>query len=401
MTDSQALQAEQLAGVIAASATAAHRRRRHGPAPRRDCGARRGDRRRGQAEARVSSPPACAPRGACLRRARLRRLRSGPASTGGAGGALVSPVALRSASQSGQAPGGKPRARPSAHASRQPRRGGCHAACTKPRPVTGLASLRLESCRGGFAAPETPRPLRPGVRAPGTGGQPCPLRAPRPRRSPWRAERQGSHRTRGTLRAHGFDPVQARRRAIPARRPRPGGPSCARPLRRGWRARVQRALAPAAAGRRDPPEAVRRPVRGVTARTPVPLAMHRGRCPSCGPSRHLFPPRGQCLGPRPARAHRPAPVLTAAPQASKGGTRPPLDPPGERPSGRRQQGARLRSAACGALTAPRSVPVLRAVPAPVPAPRPVPRPARPCPATASTPLASLRAAQARPASPGV
>jgi len=191
MTDSQALQAEQLAGVIAASATAAHRRRRHGPAPRRDCGARRGDRRRGQAEARVSSPPACAPRGACLRRARLRRLRSGPASTGGAGGALVSPVALRSASQAVRLREASP-----APGRRRMRRASREEAAVTPHAQSRVLSRGLPpsawSLAGGASPP--PRPPAPCGRG---SARPAPAASHARYGHPGRAARPGAQSARG------------------------------------------------------------------------------------------------------------------------------------------------------------------------------------------------------------
>ena len=237
MTDSQARagRSGSPATSAAASSTAAHRRRRHGPAPRRACGARRGDRRHAQAEARVTSPPACAPRGACLRRARLRRLRSGPAAPRARGAVL--PVALRSASQADRLREATAAPLRSAHPSRQARRAPVTPRAHSRLRVTAVASLRLESCRGGFAAPEPPAPLRPAGRALDAGGRPCPLRAPRPRRSPWRKRAPGVapqpwHPTHAWLRDRP-GALGPRHHARGCRRP--GGPSCSRPLRRGWR----------------------------------------------------------------------------------------------------------------------------------------------------------------------
>ena len=184
----------------AASATAAHRRPHQSPARRRACGARRGDRRHAQAEARVTSPPACAPRGACLRRARLRRLRSGPAAP--ASGLACGPP-LSAAKRTAGAR--KTRAATSAQASRQPSRHARHgrhgcapaaqrapgagapgvAGSTARRNRAGLsahaapavtpvapAAWRHGSCMhrpkytgGAKRPPETPRPPAPGVRA--------------------------------------------------------------------------------------------------------------------------------------------------------------------------------------------------------------------------------------------
>ena len=264
----------------------------------------------------------------------------------------------------------------------------------------------------GGDAPRTPRPPAAGgprarrrceaMRATGTPAAPLTLA---------RKTRQGSHRTRGTLRAHGFNPAQARRRATPARRPRPGGPSCARPLRRRWRARIQRALAPAAAGRRGPPWRVQGLCGGhgshagagaARAGTPAGarLAGRPGTCsgmPASASTRVLRPIAG---GAPPPPASKGGLVPPWTPQPSAYGARQRCTPaqPGPVPHGLQPAGAgvlpaarrwhRGRCPSCGPLVRPGF------------APRPVPRPARPWPSSASTPLASLRAA-ARPAAPGV
>jgi hypothetical protein len=302
------------------------------------------------------------------------------------------PVGLRSAPQAVRLRAATAAPLRSAHPSRQARRAPVTPRAHSRLRVTPLASLRLESCRGA-SPPRPPAPLRPADRAPRHRTRPCPLRAPRPRRSPWRAERQGSHRTRGTLRAHGFNPVQARspRAIMSAGCRRPGGPSCARPRRRRWRARVQRALAPAAAGRRGPPRrrqgrcggrgshagpaaASAGPAAGVRcARRPTafpaprpgpspraPLARHGLNPAHCAARRQaaagcaggLTPSRarGSSWG-SPRRVVRPAPLFTrrpprpaprARPQASKGGAPPPLDPrPGWRPGPAQAEGRQV------------------------------------------------------------
>jgi hypothetical protein len=120
----------------------------------------------------------------------------------------------------------------------------------------------------GGKPPETPRP-------PAAGG-------PRPLAQ----ARQGSHRTRGTLRAHGFNPVQARSpRAIMSAGCR---------LRGGLQ------------GRCGGPRLARRPG---AARAGTPAW-----CPSCGPSRHRFWHPGPCLGPRaPGKRRRQPRSLRCAP----------------------------------------------------------------------------------------
>ena len=163
--------------------------------------------------------------------------------------------------------------------------------------------------------------------------------------------------------------VRARRAQVFCARHPPGGPSCARPLRRGWRrVRAWPRLRPVAA-----PPSARGPVGvGGAARTTRPAAagLHRVHGPSCGPFGRLILAARPRLGPR-------SPIAGDAPppQARKlGGTGPPLDPPTERlrraaactparpgavpsdPAARRG-----RSAACGAPMAPRSRLVLRAV----------------------------------------
>jgi len=135
----------------AASATAAHRRPHQSPARRRACGARRGDRRHAQAEARVTSPPACAPRGACLRRARLRRLRSGPAAP--ASGLACGPP-LSAAS-------GRPvHARPA-----PPRRRNRRASRHGTRATAGTVAPQQHSERPGLAPRASPA-AQPGATAP-------------------------------------------------------------------------------------------------------------------------------------------------------------------------------------------------------------------------------------------
>ena len=118
----------------------------------RACGARQGGSRHAQTEARVASPPGCAPRGACLRRARLRRPRSGRRRPRAPSGARGLDAGLRSAPQA-------------------------DSRCTqRPRqPVSATVAPA--------GAARAPRP-------------------PGPRRSPWRIERQGSRRSPGGLSAH-------------------------------------------------------------------------------------------------------------------------------------------------------------------------------------------------------
>ena len=227
-----------------------------------------------------------------------------------------------------------------------------------------------------------------------------------------RKTRQGSRRIRGTLRAHGFDTVRARRAQVFCARHPPGGPSCARPLRRCWRARYGapwHRLRPVAA----PPTARGPAGAGARlARRAVPLrACTAAGARLAGRSSVRFWHPGRCFGPRPSPDRRRRPHLRK--QASKGGLVPPWTPqpsaygarqrctpaqPGPVPHGLQPAGAgvlpaarrwhRGRCPSCGPLVRPGL------------ACRPVPRPARPWPSSASTPLASLRAA-ARPAAPGV
>ena len=207
-------------------------------------------------------------------------------------------------------------------------------------------------------------------------------------------------------------PVRARRAQVFCARHPPGGPSCARPLRRGWRrVRAWPRLRPVAA----PPIARGLARTGGAARTTPSAAsgLHRVHGPSCGPfGRPVLAARPR-LGPRPWPDRR---RRRAAPQASKEarGDWSPLGPPNRAPTARgsvhagpAQLGAsdpsRTQGPECGLRrTDGTTAGGLSCGPfgRPVLAVRPVLRPARPGPASASTPLASLRAA-ARPAAPGV
>ena len=118
-------------------------------------------------------------------------------------------------------------------------------------------------------------------------------------------------------------PVRARRAQVFCARHPPGGPSCARPLRRGWRrVRAWPRLRPVAA----PPIARGLARTGGAARTTPSAAsgLHRVHGPSCGPfGRPVLAARPR-LGPRPWPDRR---QRRAAPQASKQGSKGGLVPP--------------------------------------------------------------------------
>ena len=117
--------------------------------------------------------------------------------------------------------------------------------------------------------------------------------------------------------------VRARRAQVFCARHPPGGPSCARPLRRGWRrVRAWPRLRPVAA----PPIARGLARTGGAARTTPSAAsgLHRVHGPSCGPfGRPVLAARPR-LGPRPWPDRR---QRRAAPQASKQGSKGGLVPP--------------------------------------------------------------------------
>ena len=314
MTDSQALQVEQLAGGDVGRCIVDRRTQTApaSPAPARACGARRGDRRRGQAEARVSSPPVCAPRGACLRRARLRRLRSGPAFNRRRQrrlGLACGPP-LSSAKRSGGAR--NPRARPSAHTSRQPQRSGCHAACTKPRPVTAVACTAW-SLAGGRCPPRDPPP--PCGRG---SARSTPVRGHARYGHPGRAARPGAKSARGRTAAAApyarMAATPSRRAGAPLPRAAPGLGGRRAPGRCAG-AGVAFAPGPGCGRSPRPPRSARQAGAGAAARTPgrcrsrQPAAHGRpaGRCPSCGPFVRPGLPRGPCLGPRAPGRRRPQP----------------------------------------------------------------------------------------------
>jgi hypothetical protein len=218
------------------------------------------------------------------------------------------PVGLRSAPQAVRLRAATAAPLRSAHPSRQARRAPVTPRAKGRLRVTPLASLRLESCRGA-QPPETPRPpaaggpraAAPARAMPATGTPAAPLALAQ--------ARQGSHRTRRTLRAHG---LQHRPGALTPRHHERGVPPA-------WGAVVRPAaapglasralLAPAAAGRRGPPEAAARPVRGprLARRPSAARAGTPAWCPSCGPSRHRFWHPGPCLGPRAPGKRRPQP----------------------------------------------------------------------------------------------
>ena len=258
-----------------------------------------------------------------------------------------------------------------------------------PPPPCGRGSARSTPVRGHARYGHPGRAARPGAEdAPGVAPQP-------------------GHPTRAWLQPRPGAPARP-----PARRPRPGGPSCARPLRRRWRARIQRALAPAAAGRRGPPWRVQGLCGGhgshagagaARAGTPAGarLAGRPGTCsgmPASASTRVLRPIAG---GAPPPPASKGGLVPPWTPQPSAYGARQRCTPaqPGPVPHGLQPAGAgvlpaarrwhRGRCLSCGPFV---RLGLAR---------RPVSRPARPWPSPASTPLASLRAAQARPAAPGV
>ncbi len=264
---------------------------------------------------------------------------------------------------------------------------------------------------GGLRRPRAPRPPAAGgprAAAPAAGharyGHPGRAARPGAEDAPGVAPQPG-HPTRAWLQHRPGAPARH------SRAPPPAWGAVVRPAAAPGLA-SRSLLAPAAAGRRGPPAARARPVRGprLARRAGAARAGTAAGARLAGRSLDLVLHLGQCLGPRPG------PIAGGArpPQARQArGTGPPLDPPTERlrraarctpaqpgpvPSGLRPAGAGVLPAAhrwprgqclsCGPFVRPGLAPLS------------VPRPARPWLATASTPLASLRAA-ARPAAPGV
>jgi len=249
------------------------------------------------------------------------------------------------------------------HSQAQPRRperacrAGCHAGCTS-RMASRVLHAPAEVYRGGEAPPrDPPPPCAGGSRAVAPAAGPCPPRPGRPRRSPWREERQGSQRSRPALSAHGLEPRTGRagqRFSLAA----PGWGAVVRPAAAPGLA-SRPLLVPAAAGRRTPHCPLRRVRDGGAARTTGRAApgLHRGHGTSCGPSVRPVP------AVRPVS--RPAPPVARdggrhRKTASKGGLVPPWTPrpsacgarpgalrpgPGQRLTGRRHAGAGVLPAA--------------------------------------------------------
>jgi hypothetical protein len=299
-------------------------------------------------------------------RSRLRRLRSGPAAP--ASGLACGPPL---SAASGQA----------VHATAAPTRRRRRRARRKEAPVTTPAQSRglvtavactAWSLAGGASPPPSPPPpCGRGSARRGTCGRPCPLRAPRPRRSPWRGRRARGRTATGAPYARMASTPPGRAGApLPRAAPGLGG---RRAPGRCAGAGVAFAPGPGCGRSPWPPRGARKAGAGATARTPGRCGSrwHRGRCPSCGPfARSGFAPRPVPRpAPRPDRRRRP----TSASKASKGDWSP-LGPPNRAPTARgkvhsgptragaiRAAACRGRGAACRAPLAPRPVPVLRAV----------------------------------------
>ena len=292
----------------AASRTAAPSRCRPRPAPRSACGARLGGRRparqaRGagqlapwlRSSGRIGRAPA---------EARPRGAGSGPASTGGAQRRLgLAPGPLPAAASGVRQPRTH-RARPSAHAPRQPQR-----AVVTPHAQSRVPARCMHRRRTGHAGGKAPRdppaPLRPGCAAP-----PPPVRGHARHGQPARAAQHPGASAPGS-RCRPGRPERAwlRQRAgaaaalIESAAPRPGGPSCARPLRRCWRRVKLPRLAPPAAGRRTPRKQARPGVRLARRAGAAPAKQaRRGLRPSTPPGARPWTPPLAGAGLNPARS---------------------------------------------------------------------------------------------------
>ena len=164
----------------------------------------------------------------------------------------------------------------------------------------------------GRCPPEPPAPLRPGVRALDTGARPCPLRAPRPRRSPWRGRRARGRTATGAPYAR-MASAPPRRAGAPLPRAAPGlgrrAPGrCAVAGGRAFSAPWRR-LRPVAVAPRGARQGLCRGPR-LARRAGAARAGTAAGAPSCGPFARPV------LAPRPVL--RPAPSCPIA-----GGVRPP------------------------------------------------------------------------------